>query len=126
MSRSDWPVDLDPIFKCWLWTGRFGRNGYPIASVGNHVAMAYRAVYEAEVGPIADGLVADHLCRDIRCCNPRHIEPVTKSENERRKRWAVRAKRQTCPRGHRMEAAIVTPRGGRVCRTCAREGSDEG
>jgi hypothetical protein len=46
--------------------------------------QAHRIAYEAFRGPIAAGLEIDHLCRNPRCCNPVHLEPVTHRENVRR------------------------------------------
>ena len=37
------------------------------------------------VGPIPDGREIDHLCRNHRCVNPDHLEPVTHLENMRRR-----------------------------------------
>jgi hypothetical protein len=45
---------------------------------------AHRWMYEQKIGPIPKGLVIDHLCRNTRCVNPDHLEPVTRGENTRR------------------------------------------
>jgi hypothetical protein len=41
-------------------------------------------MYEDLRGPIPGGLVIDHLCRNPRCVNPGHMEPVSQAENVRR------------------------------------------
>jgi hypothetical protein len=46
---------------------------------------AHRFYYEQHVGPIPEGLQLDHLCRNTRCVNPAHLEPVTGAENMRRR-----------------------------------------
>lgn len=115
-----WPVKLDPIFGCLLWTGALDkRDGTGIIWRGGRALSAYIAVFTAERGAIADGLVRDHLCRRRGCVAPWHIEPVTKNENELRKSWRYRVRIKRCQFGHDLKLnAIVTPEGGRVCREC--------
>lgn len=69
---------------CWLWTGSRTTKGYGHLLVDGRFTQAHRLAYELEVGPIASGLVIDHLCRVRHCVNPAHLEPVTNRENLRR------------------------------------------
>lgn len=62
---------------CWLWLGEINRNGYGRVWVSGKRLMAHRHLYERLVGPIPEGLVLDHLCRNRSCCNPAHMDPVT-------------------------------------------------
>lgn len=64
---------------CWEWTGKTKRNGYPAAKRGFDL---HRQVYELYVGPIPEGLVIDHLCRNRLCLNANHLKPVAKAQNE--------------------------------------------
>lgn len=79
---------------CRLWTGTLdrqiegSRHRYGVISIGNDRFQIHRVVYEREVGPIPEGHHLDHLCLQTLCCEPRHLEPVTNSENVRR-RWIV-------------------------------------
>lgn len=69
---------------CWLWAGTILPSGYGQFRVGLGRARAHRFAYELLVGEIPEGLTIDHLCRNIRCVNPDHLEPVTAAENVRR------------------------------------------
>ncbi len=75
---------------CWQWTG--GRSGrYGEFWFDNRNSTAHRYAYATLVGPIPAGLDLDHLCRNTLCVNPAHLEPVTRSENTRRMRAALRS-----------------------------------
>lgn len=117
---TSWPIRVDPLYRCWIWEGEEDEHGYPILWRRGSRQRAHRIVYRAELGPIPDGLELDHLCRRRSCVNPAHMEPVQRSENERRKAWRYRVRRKTCPCGHDLFTnALRTPEGGHVCRACA-------
>ncbi len=96
-ERSIPVLVLAPLGECWIWVARLNRNGYGRLHEEGSERMAHRLSYEAHVGPIPEGLLLDHLCR-VRCCvNPRHLEPVTHSENTLRGQ-ALLFGRDRCPR----------------------------
>jgi hypothetical protein len=70
---------------CWFYSGYRLRSGYGlignVSGAGSPGGLTHRLVYEALVGPIPAGLQLDHLCRNRSCCNPMHLEPVTRLEN---------------------------------------------
>lgn len=119
---SRWPLELDPQYGCALWARQLDRDGYGLSWRGRIATRAHVAVYTAEVGPIPAERALDHACRVRRCVAPHHLEPVTGSENEKRKGWAYRARMATCQHGHdlRLQAIVMPDRGGRVCRACNR------
>ncbi|MBN9210756.1 MAG: hypothetical protein BGO45_10805 [Microbacterium sp. 71-36] len=72
---------------CWEWTGSL-RTGYGLFRLDGRNVQTHRWAYEEQVGPIPDGFQIDHLCRNTRCVNPDHLEPVTQAENIRREHAA--------------------------------------
>ena len=117
-----WPK-VEKTDGCWLWTGARDKLGYGwIRRTRGGNAPAYRVAWELEVGPIPEGLVIDHLCRNPSCVNPAHLEPVTQRENMLRGATvaARNAAKTRCLRGHPLsgENLYRRPDGGRECRTC--------
>lgn len=112
---EDLPIQVDAVFGCYIWTGETTADGY-----GKHNGkLAHRYVFEALIGPIAEGMELDHSCRRTLCVRPTHLEPVDRSTNERLKVWRNRAKRTKCPRNHDLNRTrIVSPEGGVICRSC--------
>ena len=120
MSADDWPVSVDPVFRCWRWTGRKDAGGY--GRSGSR--LAHHVVFEAETGQaIPEGLEYDHTCRVRSCCSPAHGELVTREENVRRRSWRYRVRIERCKAGHLLkETAMITTEGGRCYRTCSMGG----
>src|SRR5690606_27636904 len=85
---------------------------------------AHVASYELHVGPVPDGLVLDHLCRNRACINPSHMEPVPNRVNVLRGEGptAVNARKTHCVNGHEFSAenTHIRPTGWRECKTCKR------
>ena len=111
MPRPDWNE-----FPCIEWPGQINKDGYGLwtqkrAGKVTRI-MAHRLAYEALFGPIPEGLVIDHLCRNRACSQPWHLEPVTRGENVRRGIASQVMKerhqnRTECKRGHPLSGDNV-------------------
>ena len=67
---------------CWLWLRAVSHNGYPVRILTRKLRTSRRSVYAHRVcwarvhGPIPEGHEIDHLCGNISCVNPDHLESV--------------------------------------------------
>jgi hypothetical protein len=111
---------------CWIFYGALTK-GYGEIGTGGHrgrPAYAHRVAYESFVGPIPAGYHIDHLCREPRCCNPQHLEPVPHGENILRgSTFSARNKAKThCVNGHAFDDEnTYTWHGQRKCKQCQRD-----
>ena len=76
--------DGDYKTPCWIWLGGTNERGYGRYKHNGRMRPAHRVLYELRHGPVPSALQMDHLCRNPRCVNPDHLEPVTAGENTRR------------------------------------------
>lgn len=113
---------------CWEWSGAKNDVGYsqvswpPRNGGSSNSVYAHRVMYELFVGPIAPGLVIDHLCRNPGCVRPDHLEAVTQRENACR---GALATKPDCAQGHPRSVAntYVRKNGKKMCRVCYLERS---
>ena len=142
-------VDVRGPDECWEWLAGKDQNGYgQFFPESKWCVKAHRFAYilavapffaEPEVfvrmwglRPLGDGsdadriLVAlrenvtiDHLCRNRGCCNPWHLEPVTRAENVKRGGNTVKTH---CPQGHLYDYSWTDGvKSQRSCTICRRE-----
>lgn len=122
-------LDRSDPKACWVWPGGKNRKGYGVIESGapyHRPRPAHRVAYELTIGPIPEGLVIDHLCRNHSCVNPAHLEAVTIRENIMR---GVNPKvllhlARKCKRGHDLtpeNSVWHKSNGKRRCRECIRE-----
>jgi hypothetical protein len=89
---------------CWTWAGAHDPTGYGVVfgtldGGKRRKLYTHRVAYTLHVGPIPEGLDIDHLCRNRGCCNPEHLEAVTRRENLMRGETlaAYHSRGEVCP-----------------------------
>ncbi len=96
--------------------GVFARN-----YLADRALLAHRYSYIERYGPIPENLEIDHLCRNLLCVRPSHLEAVTHQENVLRGNVVTRKWTRThCINGHELVAdnTYTQPDGTRRCRIC--------
>lgn len=109
--------------SCWNWNGYVTNSGYGQFRFEGKTQKAHRVSYILEHGAIPNGLVIDHLCKNKRCVNPKHLEAVSQKENVNRglagKVNNSQASKSYCPKGH--EYSRTNKYGHRLCGKCRSE-----
>jgi hypothetical protein len=122
-------IAIDGATGCWNWTGTNRGEGQYGCMRRRHPdtgeVSAHRHVYALHKGEIPEGLFLDHLCKNRRCVNPDHLEPVTNQENVIRGDKVQAARAAThCANGHEWTARntyLHPTQKSRVCRQCTRD-----
>ena len=107
---------------CWLWVGHCNRGGYGILGGRPRPQLAHRLVWAALVSSDVPEHLHHRLTCAKRCVNPDHLTGTTNAEHpDSAPRW--QAAKTHCKQGHEFtpENTYRPSRGGRKCRTCARE-----
>lgn len=73
---------VDPATGCHNWLGPFTRQ-YPEFTLNGERVRAHVWHYERKHGPMPEGFDAHHKCRNTRCVNPDHIEPLEPGEHSK-------------------------------------------
>lgn len=111
-------VVWDCASGCAVWTGAVagGRGRF---NLRGRTVLAHRTAWLTWRGPVPHGKELDHLCRNPRCVNLNHLEPVSHRVNMLRginpiARWAARTH---CSAGH--DLAPYRAVGAQECLACS-------
>lgn len=83
--------------QCWEWQGRrpYGYGQHRTLQIGSYRShtQAHIIAYYLCCGDIPKGMELDHTCRNKACCNPAHLEIVTRQINSERGGFCTRTDR---------------------------------
>ena len=91
-KRPTHAIFLEKVLKtssgCWEWMGAITMFGYGVFYDfnKNRAVRVHRYSYEHYKDETLGNLTVDHLCRNKKCVNPKHLEAVSLAENIRRSR----------------------------------------
>ncbi len=108
---------INPQNSCWEWQKTIVK-GYGVFYLKRRGLPAHRVSWELSNNQLIPfGLVIDHLCRNTKCVNPAHLEPVTNAENLHRGKPIYQTH---CKRGHEFTKSNTSYRKDRLGRICIR------
>lgn len=67
--------------ECREWSLALNSDGYGILSVRGRSVRAHRYAYKLSGSELPDGAALDHICRNKRCVEPKHLRIASKKQN---------------------------------------------
>lgn len=113
---------------CWEWIGArsdggYGKFGMRLDNGLFRSENAHAWAYKHTIGSVPTGKELDHICRNLTCVNPLHLEPVTHRQNILRGKTAPAANvlKTHCPKGHPYSGynLEINKKGWRRCKICS-------
>lgn len=77
---------------CWEWQGATNSRGYGCLGRDEKAWLAHRYAYTLVSGPIPEGYQVDHLCKNVVCVRPLHLEAVTRCHALYQRVWRKQRK----------------------------------
>ena len=83
---------LDPATGCWCWSKHLTRGGHGLTWDADRggMAIAHRVFHERHNGPLPEGSVLHHLCRNRACVNPSHVTVMESQSEHSKLHWRER------------------------------------
>ncbi len=115
--------------NCWGWQTKPNRHGYSTMKFDHKLYMAHRISLMIHGSEIPKDMVVDHICRNRKCTNPKHLRIVTRETNVLENSEGIAAKNRLkmfCKYGHPYDKENTsfshrsTGYIGRECKACRR------
>lgn len=118
---------------CWEWQRSMNKDGYGQTcyrgkQIGAHHLMMIL------IGDHENGLFVDHICKNRKCCNPKHLRMVSPTENtlgdNSKNPTAINLRKTHCKHGHEFTNentghSMDRGRRRRYCKKCHRKKAAE-
>lgn len=118
-QRNEFFARVRKTEKCWPWIGMINSAGYSFFFYKGFSLSSHQISYiTTHKKMIPKGLCIDHICRNRKCVNPKHLRLLTNKENVLLGigLTAKNSRKKRCWRGHKF--LPVKYRGMRVCSKC--------
>ncbi len=85
--KDPWDRILNKVLKneesgCWEWTGSKNHGGYGHFEIKGKCVRVHRFSLERKLGrKLEQHEVTRHMCNNVCCCNPDHLEVGTQQDN---------------------------------------------
>jgi hypothetical protein len=114
---------FDAHNDCWIWKAFRNPKGYGMIRTKRprRMILAHRFVYEQFYGPIPEGSIIHHNCKNPSCVNPTHLELDTNGGHSAYHN-TCRPRKEVCSHGHKYVPSntYIDRSGQRHCRICNR------
>lgn len=112
---------------CLLWQGALDKDGYGNFYFKKKNRRVHRVAMYFAKGPIEDGLVVDHICKNRNCVAINHLRLITARQNTLENSNSVGARNSMkvfCKNGHRFDKVYGEgAKRQRYCSVCQSEKS---
>jgi hypothetical protein len=118
---------------CWIWTAYIAKSGYGQINWKGKITRSHRVMYAWLIAPVPFGPPSqngklpeiDHLCRNRSCCNPVHLDLVSRVVNMERSPLTRTKLTTHCVNGHEFTFKNTRQAGptkqNRACIQCQQE-----
>ena len=83
-ERLQAKLHFEPNTGCWIFGGRWDKDGYGMFHFDGKTIRAHQAAWAIFRGRLPRSREIDHTCNVRACCNPDHLEAVTRCTNMHR------------------------------------------